>query len=126
MDIFNTITGNASEIYVGEIMNDYQNLLARSEKIERAYKVVRDLLIFTDKRLIIIDVQGLTGKKTEYHSIPYKSITHFSIETAGNFELDSELKIWISGMGPEPLEKKFAADLDVFKLQSILTEHITK
>jgi len=54
------------------------------------------LFIFTNKRLILVDKQGITGKKIEYFSVVYKSISRFSIETAGNFDLDAELKIWIS------------------------------
>lgn len=66
-------------------------MLAPSEKVEHAYKLIRDLIVFTDKRLLLIDKQGMTGKKVEYHSIPYKSVVHLSIETAGTFDLDAEL-----------------------------------
>ena len=66
--------------------------------------------MFTDKRFVLVDKQGITGNKIEYHSIPYKSITHFSIETAGTFDLDAELKIWISGTAA-PVQKKFNKSL---------------
>lgn len=124
MGLFNGILGNASEIDVDEIRQEYAKLLASGERIERAYRLIRDLFIFTDKRLILVDVQGLTGKKIDYHSIPYKNITHFSIETAGNFDLDAELKIWVAGMGQVPLEKKFNKTLDIYELQSILAEYV--
>jgi hypothetical protein len=55
------------------------------------------MYVFTNKRLILIDKQGITGRKVDYHSIPYRAITQFKIETAGHFDLDAELKIWISG-----------------------------
>ena len=71
-----------------------------------AYQLIRDYFVFTDKRFVLVDKQGITGSKVEYHSIPYKSITHFSIETAGSFDLDAELKIWISGTAA-PLQKQF-------------------
>lgn len=61
--------------------------------IEKAYQLIRDLFVFTNKRLILVDKQDLTGHKVEYHSLPYKSITHFSFETAGHFDLDAVLKI---------------------------------
>jgi len=93
MSIFDAMMGNASEIEVSKVENEMKDLLASTEKVEHAYKLVRDLLIFTDKRLILVDKQGVTGKKVEYHSIPYKSVVHFSIETAGTFDLDAELKI---------------------------------
>ena len=65
--------------------------------MQAAYQLVRDVFIFTDRRLILVDKQGVTGRKVQYHSVPYKSITHFSVETAGTFDLDAELTIWISG-----------------------------
>lgn len=77
------------------------------------------------RRLILIDKQGMTGKKIEYHSIPYKSITHFSIETAGHLDLDAELKIWISGT-PGPIEKQFNKSLNIYALQSVLASYILK
>ena len=66
-----------------------------------AFKLLRDVYIFTSKRLILVDKQGLTGKKVEMLSIPYRAISRFSVETAGHFDLDAELKIWISS-GVEP------------------------
>ena len=125
MGILNGMIGNASEIKVETLQTEYSKILMKAEKIERAYKVVRDLFIFTDKRLILVDKQGVTGKKTEYHSIPYKSITHFSIETTGNFDLDAELKIWISGTAL-PLQKNFNSSLNVYELQRILAEYCLK
>lgn len=88
MGFFDELLGNASEVNIEELRTEYAKILTTNEEIEKAYKVVRDLFIFTNKRLILVDVQGLTGKKIEYQSIPYKNITHFSIETAGNFDLD--------------------------------------
>jgi hypothetical protein len=121
--IFDGIMGNASEVNVGEIQRDFAKVLASSERIEKAYKLIRDLFIFTNKRLILVDKQGLTGKKVEYHSIPYKNITHFSIETAGHFDLDAELKIWISG-NALPLQKQFNKNLNIYELQSVLADYV--
>ncbi len=123
MGIFDGIMGNASEVNVGEIQRDFAKVLASSERIEKAYKLIRDLFIFTNKRLILVDKQGLTGKKVEYHSIPYKNITHFSIETAGHFDLDAELKIWISG-NALPLQKQFNKSLNIYELQSVLADYV--
>lgn len=125
MGIFDGLMGNASEISVVDIQRDFDKILAQNERIEKAYKLIRDLFIFTNKRLILVDKQGLTGKKVEYHSIPYKSITHFSIETAGNFDLDAELKIWISG-NALPLQKQFNKSLNIYELQSVLAEYVLK
>jgi hypothetical protein len=123
--LFDGIMGNSSEVNVAEVEREFDKVLAPSERIEKAYKLIRDMFIFTNKRLILVDKQGLTGKKVEYHSIPYKSITHFSIETAGNFDLDAELKIWISG-NALPLQKQFNKNLNIYELQSVLAEYILK
>ncbi|MEK4715744.1 PH domain-containing protein [Sporosarcina sp. FSL K6-5500] len=125
MSIFDAMMGNASEIEVSKVENEMKDLLASTEKVEHAYKLVRDLLIFTDKRLILVDKQGVTGKKVEYHSIPYKSVVHFSIETAGIFDLDAELKIWLSGSSA-PIQKKFNKSLNIYKVQSVLAGYVLK
>jgi hypothetical protein len=122
---FDGMIGNASEVNVSEVQNDFAKVLSSNERIEKAYKLIRDLFIFTNKRLILVDKQGITGKKVEYHSIPYKSITHFSIETAGNFDLDAELKIWISG-NAVPVQKQFNKSLNIYELQSVLAEYVLK
>lgn len=123
MGLFDGMMGNASEVNISEVQRDFEKVLASNERIEKAYKLVRDLFIFTNKRLILVDKQGLTGKKVEYHSIPYKNITHFSIETAGHFDLDAELKIWISG-NALPLQKQFNKSLNIYELQSVLAEYV--
>ncbi|MDF2923450.1 MAG: hypothetical protein K0R57_2364 [Paenibacillaceae bacterium] len=125
MGILSGLLGNASEIDVQAIEKDFEELLAPNEKIERAYKLIRDLFVFTDKRLILVDKQGVTGKKTEYHSIPYKSITHFAVESSGHFDLDAELKIWLSGMH-EPILKQFKKDKNINEVQKTLAAYIFK
>ena len=125
MSIFDGMMGNASEIEVSKVEKEMKDLLASTEKVEHAYKLVRDLLIFTDKRLILVDKQGVTGKKVEYRSIPYKSIVHFSIETAGTFDLDAELNIWLSGSSV-PIQKKFNKSLNIYKVQSVLAGYVLK
>lgn len=123
MGFFDSLMGNASEINVEQVQQDFSQVLATNEHVEKAYKLIRDLFIFTNKRLILVDKQGLTGRKMDIHSIPYKSITHFSIETAGNFDMDAELKIWISGWN-EPIEKQFNKSLNIYELQSVLAEYV--
>ncbi|ETT47260.1 MULTISPECIES: PH domain-containing protein [Paenibacillus] len=125
MAIFNGLLGNATQVELGEVQREYGRILAPNEKIERAYKLVRDMFIFTDKRLILVDKQGMTGKKTEYHSVPYKSITHYSVETAGHFDLDAELCLYISGAGL-PLKKTFNKSVDIYEVQAVLSQYILK
>lgn len=125
MGLFDGLMGNASEVNIQDVQKEFANILAPAESIEKAYKLIRDMFIFTNKRLILVDRQGVTGKKVEYHSIPYKSITHFSIETAGNFDLDAELKIWISGT-QLPVQKQFNKSLNIYELQSVLAEYVLR
>ena len=125
MGLLDGMRGNASEVNIQEVQKKYSNILANAESIEKAYKLIRDMFIFTNKRLILVDKQGFTGKKVEYHSIPYKSITHFSIETAGSFDLDAELKIWISGM-TQPIQKQFNKSLNIYELQCVLSSYVLK
>jgi len=125
MGILDGLMGNASELELDKVKEELKDLLTASEKVEHAFKLIRDLIIFTDKRLLLVDKQGMTGKKMEYHSIPYKSVVHFSIETAGTFDLEAELKIWLSG-NSVPLQKKFNKSLNIYKVQSVLAEYVLK
>ena len=106
MGILSGIIGHASETKLEDAQKEIGDLLVPGEEIDAAFKLVRDMIIFTNRRLIFVDKQGVTGKKTEYHSIPYRAITHFLIETAGTFDRDSELKIWVSSR-KDPIVKEF-------------------
>lgn len=117
--------GNATEVDVKGIQKDLDAMLVDGELVVRAFRIIRDLFIFTDKRLILIDKQGVTGKKAEYHSIPYKSISHFSVETAGTFDMDSELKIYISG-NMNPFQREFKRGSDITGVQKTLAQFILK
>jgi len=114
-NMFNALLGNASELDVQKLENEFANIIIDGEQIERAFKIFRDLFVFTNKRLILVDKQGFTGKKVEYHSYPYKSITHFAVETAGNFDTDAEIKIWISG-NHEPVQRELKKGVDILGL----------
>jgi len=114
------LMGNASTANKEDVAEELSRVLVDGEEVGVAFKLVRDLLIFTDKRLILVDKQGITAKKVEYHSIPYKSISHFSIETAGRFDLDAELKIWISGSELPAIEKLFRKDDSIYDIQKVL------
>ncbi|WP_172370426.1 PH domain-containing protein [Sporosarcina jiandibaonis] len=120
MGFLNALMGNASTANKEEVAKELERLLVDGEEVDVAFKLVRDLIVFTDKRLLLVDKQGLTGKKVEYHSIPYKSISHFSIETAGRFDLDAELKIWISGAQIPAIEKQFRKDDSIYDIQKVL------
>ncbi|GIU23158.1 PH domain-containing protein [Shewanella sp. MBTL60-007] len=119
MGLLDSLMGNASEVNLDELTQELSPIMADDERLTLAYKVIRDMFVFTNKRLILIDKQGVTGKKVNYHSVPYKSITHFEVETAGTFDMDSELKIWISGQ-KDPLVKELKRGTDVVGIQKTI------
>lgn len=119
MGILNGLLGNASEVDLEDLKQDLSPILANNETLHLAYKVIRDMYVFTNKRLILIDKQGVTGKKVNYHSIPYKTISHFAVETTGHFDMDAELKIWISS-NDEPIKKELKRGTDVVGIQKTL------
>ena len=96
----------------------------QGEIIELGFVLIRDTFIFTNKRLILIDKQGFTGRKVEYLSVAYRSISRFSIETAGSFDLDAELKIWISGEQQPSVQKQFNKSVNVYEVQRILASYV--
>lgn len=81
-------------------------IIIQGEQIVSCFKAMRDFVVFTNKRLIAVNVQGMTGKKRDFTSLPYSKIQAFSIETAGSFDLDAELDLWFSGLGNVRLEFK--------------------
>ncbi len=125
MGLLDGMLGNAAKIDNSQIQQEFGQILAPGEKVEHAYQLIRDYFVFTDKRFVLVDKQGVTGSKVEYHSIPYKSITHFTIETAGTFDLDAELKIWISGTA-SPIQKKFNKRLSIYEVQKVLASYVLK
>ena len=125
MGILDGVLGNASMVEPSKIQAEFSRVLAPGERVEHAYQLIRDYFVFTDKRFVLLDKQGLTGSKVAYHSIPYRSITHFSIETAGTFDLDAELKIWISGTSA-PIQKQFNKKLSIYEVQAVLASYVLK
>lgn len=115
--------GNAREVDVRSLQKDLDAILIENEQVVRGFRIIRDYFVFTNHRLILIDKQGFTGKKAEYHSIPYKSISHFSVETAGTFDMDAELKIYISG-NMNPFQREFKKGTDIRGVQKTLAEFV--
>lgn len=123
MGLFSGIFGNASEMTLEDAKDDLSHILIPNETIELAYKLIRDKIIFTSHRLIIIDIQGM-GKKQEFQSIPYRSISRFTVETAGNFDLDSELDIYISSATEATVALEFQGKHAIFEVQQALSQAI--
>ncbi|HTG65061.1 MAG TPA: PH domain-containing protein [Flavobacterium sp.] len=126
MGLFSALLGNAGTVSQEDLQRDYDKLLIDGEEIELGFKLIRDVFIFTNKRLILVDKQGLTGNKIEYQSISYKNISRFSIETAGTFDLEAELKIWISSEQHPSIRKQFNKSVNVYDVHNVLATHVLK
>ncbi len=97
-------------------------LLIPGETIIGSYKGICDSVTFTDKRVIAVNVQGLTGKKKDYTSLPYSKIQAFSVETSGVFDMDSELELWFSSIGLVKFE--FSGGSDIVKIGQTIAEFV--
>ncbi|AWI27266.1 PH domain-containing protein [Flavobacterium pallidum] len=124
MGLFSALLGNAGAVDPSDLTQKYGQLLIDNEVIELGFKLIRDTFIFTNRRLIFVNVQGLTGSKVEYKSVNYKSISRFSIESAGTFDLDAELKIWISGEEQPSIRAQFSKSVNVYEVQKVLAHHV--
>ena len=123
MGLLSGLLGLASDVDVEAVRRDLEPMLLPNEEIDLAFAVVRDLIIFTSHRLILVDKQGMTGRKREIHSIPYRSVTMFSVETAGTFETDAELRIWISSQS-SPLVRELSRGSNLSGIQRALAEGV--
>jgi hypothetical protein len=113
--------GHANAVDVAKLQKEFAPFLVEGESLVAGYQLVRDLLVFTNKRLILVDKQGVTSKKTEYMTIPYTSIVRFSKESAGMFDLDADFKLWVRGQ-EDPIVKQFKQDQHVNDVYRLLSE----
>lgn len=106
--------------------SDFESLITpmftAGEEIVSTYRGVRDGVVFTNKRIIAINVQGMTGKKKDFTSLPYSKIQAFSVETAGVLDMDSELELWFSGMGKVKFE--FVSRANVSEICKMISEKV--
>ena len=97
-------------------------MMIPNEKIHAAYQGIRDGVVFSNKRIMVINVQGITGKKKDVTSLPYSKIQAYSVETAGVLDLDSELELWFSTLGKIKLE--FVSRANVAEICKIISDHV--
>lgn len=114
---------NLSWIFYQEIpvSHDVQELLISGEVAERAFRTVRDVAIFTNKRLIVKDVQGLTGSKVEIYSLPYSSVHMWSTENAGMLDFTSEVELWTRAGN---IKIQLKRDINIRTFERLLAEYI--
>lgn len=115
---------NLKPISVERVKNDVIGLLIEGEEIEMAFQTVRDQLIFTNKRIIAVDVQGITGKRKSFSTMPYSKIQYFSIQTPGFAEMipDCELLIMFSNTFTAKFE--FKGNVDIGKIGRMISEYV--
>ena len=97
-------------------------MLVTDETIVESYQTVRDGVVFTNKRVIAINLQGITGKKKDFTSLPYSRIQAYSVETAGLGDTDSELELWFSGVGKVKFE--FIAKANIIEICRLISERV--
>lgn len=97
-------------------------MLVDGEEILSSFRTVRDGVVFTTKRIFAINIQGLSGKKIDYSSLPYSKVQAFSVETAGVFDLDSELELWFSGLGKVKFE--FVTRANITEICKLISDRV--
>ena len=105
----------------GAYDKELASLLVQDEVVVGTYRAMRDGVVFTNKRIIVINVQGVTGKKKDFTSLPYAKIQAFSVETSGVFDLDSELILWFSGLGK--VEFEFTGRCKIAQISRIIATY---
>lgn len=110
------------EIDANEAHSLVAMMLVDGESLFAAFKTVRDHVVFTNKRVIAINIQGMTGKKKDYTSLPYSKVQAFSVETAGVMDLDSELELWFSSVGSVRFE--FKSRFDILSFNRLISSYI--
>lgn len=110
---------SSHEVEPAEIRETFGHALIEGEEVLVAFRSLRDTAFLTNYRFVLVDVQGLTGAKVSFQSVPYRAITRFAVESAGTFDLDSDLTIWVSGAA-QPLSLKVSRDADPAGIQRLL------
>lgn len=121
IDFKNGSVFKLKKVETAKFREEMSSLLVEGEKVIGAYQDVRDHVVFTDKRIISVNVQGITGKKKDFTTLPYSKISVFSIETAGTFDLESELELYYSGVGRVKFE--FRGSSDIVEIGRIISQY---
>lgn len=115
---------NLTPISLSEVRGEVSGLLVDGEEMTAAFQTIRDQLVFTNKRIIAIDVQGITGKRKSFSSMPYSKIQFFGIQTPGFAELvpDSELMLTFSNGFVAKFE--FRGQVDIGKIGRMISNYV--
>jgi hypothetical protein len=122
IDFTNSSFAKLAETKLDDVWKIVAPLLVEGETAHRAFKGARDFIVFTDKRVIAVNLQGMTGKKRDVTSLPYAKVQAFSLESAGAFDLDAELELYFSTLGAVRFE--FRGRTDVTELSRLIAAHV--
>ena len=122
IDFQNGSVFKLKKIDASSIFKEVQPLLVPGEEVLGAYKGIRDFVVFTSKRIISVNVQGLTGKKKDFTSLPFSKVQAFSVETAGVIDLDSELELYFSGLGKVRFE--FTGQSNIVQMGQVIGSYV--
>ncbi|MCF7482943.1 PH domain-containing protein [Vibrio sp. J1-1] len=114
IDFENSSVFKLKPIEESKVREDFYKFLIDGEEIIAAFKSIRDQVVFTNKRVIAANVQGITGSKVDYTSLPYNKVNAFSVETSGTLDLDCEIELYLSEVGKVLFEIKGSFDLVTF------------
>jgi hypothetical protein len=115
-------TFNLKELPRVMIRRDALELLVEGEEIVESFTTIRDQVLFTNKRVLVVNVQGITGKKVSFFSYPYSKVQYFGIETAGVLDIDSELILMFSNGAK--LQFDFKAHVDIKQICNSISRYI--
>lgn len=115
---------NLKPINVDSVRSEVDGLLIAGEQIEFAFQTVRDQLVFTNKRIISIDVQGITGKRKSFATMPYSKIQYFSIQTPGFMELIPDSELFVMFTNGFTAQFEFKGTVDIGKIGRMLSEYV--
>ena len=115
---------NLKSINADAVRSEVDGLLIAGEQIEFAFQTVRDQLVFTNKRIISIDVQGITGKRKSFATMPYSKIQYFSIQTPGFMELFPDSELFVMFTNGFTAKFEFKGAVDIGKIGRMLSEYV--
>ena len=115
---------NLKQISVDAVKKEVTALLVNGEEVVMAFQTVRDQLAFTNKRIIAIDVQGITGKRRSYSIMPYSKIQYFSIQTPGFAELFSDSELFLMFNNSFTAKFEFKGGADIAKIGRMISEYV--
>jgi len=122
IDFENSSVFKLKSIELTDVREDFHKFIIDGELIFAAFKSIRDQVVFTNKRIITANVQGITGSKVDYTSLPYSKIQAFSVESSGTFDLDCEIEVYLSELGKARFELKGSFDLIQFNQH--ISQHV--